>query len=361
MNKNRFNRKIIGLAVSLMTCAVFAQEKPIMNTPSHLANDTSSAFSTQPFENGDLDAGSYRIQRVQFDSHDTNVVGNLLMPKTTPRAAVVVMGPVAFVKEQSPIQYASRLVKHGYAVLIFDPRYHGESAGEPRRFESRSAKVEDIRAAVDYMQRNANTKNLPILGLGICQGVNWVIEAATKDPRISKISVVAGHYLTPEIAALYTGSAENAARRIEQAKQAKAQFEQTGTVSYIPIVSENDPKALLGAPFIRQFYSRWSDRGSFWNFHGLWENRITQMSEADIWGHDIRPIAAQLSTPVLMIHADHAASGEKAPREIFQMIPAKRKQLEWLGKRNQMQFYEDPITIDLAVEKIDDFFAQPTK
>ena len=44
------------------------------------------------------------------------------------------------------------------------------------------------------------------------------------------------------------------------------------------------------------------------------------------------------------------------------MIPAKHKQLEWLGKRNQMQFYEDPITIDLSVEKINDFFrANSTK
>lgn len=160
----------------------------------------------------------------------------------------------------------------------------------------------------------------------------------------------------PSIANLYTGSAENAAARIARAKAAKAEFDATGEVKYIPIVSENDPNALLGAPFIRQFYTRWADRGSFWNFHGLWENRITQMSEADIWGHDIRPIAAKLKTPVLMIHADAAASGTAAPREIFELIPAQRKQQEWLGKRNQMQFYEDPITIDLSTEKLKQFF-----
>ncbi len=355
MNMKKFNQKLIGVAVSLVLSTSVAHADNI-TTPNHLANDTKGEFSTQPFENGDLNAGSYTMQRISFNSHGSSIVGNLLLPKASPKATVVVMGPVAFVKEQSPIQYASRLVKYGYAVLIFDPRYHGESAGEPRRFESRIAKVEDIQAAVDFIKDYKNIKNLPIYGLGICQGVNWVIEAANLDKRISKISVVAGHYLTPEIAALYTGSSENADKKVAQAKLAKTEFEKTGAVSYIPIVSTNDPKALLGAPPIYQFYNRWSDRGSFWNFHGLWENRITQMSEADIWGHDIRPIADKLATPVLMIHADHAASGEKVPHTIFKMIPAKHKQLEWLGKRNQMQFYEDPITIDLSVEKINDFF-----
>ena len=346
------------IALSLISSAAFAQNANTMVTPAHLANDASNVFSTQPFEDNQLNAGTYQVQRVDFNSHGSNVVGNLLLPTAAPRATIVVMGPVAFVKEQSPMQYATRLVKQGYAVLVFDPRYHGESGGEPRRFESRTAKVQDISAAVDFIQSDARTRNLPIYGLGICQGVNWMMEAATLDKRISKISVVAGHYLMPSIAALYTGSAENAARRIAQAQAAKAQFETTGQVQYIPIVSENDPKALLGAPFIRQFYNRWADRGSFWNFHGLWENRITQMSEADIWGHDVRPIAAQLTTPVLMVHADAAASGAQAPREVFEKFPAKIKQLVWLGKRNQMQFYEDPITIDLSVAQINDFFTR---
>ena len=67
-------------------------------------------------------------------------------------------------------------------------------------------------------------------------------------------------------------------------------------------------------------------------------------------------MAAQLTTPILMIHAHHAASGRHVPREIFNEMPAAQKQLAWLGHRNQMQFYEDPLTIDLASEKIGQFF-----
>jgi dienelactone hydrolase len=346
--------------------------------PAHLQNTqaigSQSTFQTQPWNNQQLSYAHHNVERVEFNSQGTTVVGNFFVPKGKIKAVIVVMGPVAFVKEQAPMQYASRLVKMDYAVLIFDPRYHGESAGEPRRLESRQAKVEDIQAAIDYLTAGADIENLPIYGLGICQGVNWMIEAATLDKRIQKIAIVAGHYLMPEIANLYLGGADNVAERIKSARAAKEAYRTTGEVKYRPIVSDahasanasagagslkgSDSKVLLAASVIQQFYQRWADRGSYWDFHGLWENRITQMSEAEIWGHDIRPIAEKLQTPVLMLHADHAASGPQVPRDLFASIPVNNKQLQWLGNRNQMQFYEDPLTIDLVTERLAPFLNQ---
>ncbi len=324
-------------------------------TPSHLVSEGHS-FSTQPWQNESINYAHHTISKVVFKSQGLDVVGNLFTPKDEVKGRVVVMGPVAFVKEQAPIQYASRLVKEGYEVLIFDPRFHGESAGKPRRYESRIAKVEDIQAAVDFLTQLPNRKEMPIYGLGICQGINWMMEAANKDKRIEKIAMTAGHYLTPDVANMYLGGKENVATRIAQAKRAKLVFEQNGEVAYIPIVSTDNQQALLAAPVIEQFYGRWSDRGGFWNFHGLWENRITQMSELDIWGHDVREEAKKLTTPVLMLHSDHAASGPNIPQEVFALIPADKKQLKWLGARNQMQFYEDPLTIDLVTENLVGFF-----
>lgn len=357
MSTSFIQKSMMFMAIALSTLSTHAsQEVNEMATPTHLTANSPSVFSTQPFEHGVLDYQSHQVIHVMFDSHGTQVVGNLFVPKNTVKGVVVVMGPVAFVKEQSPIQYASRLVKQGFAVLIFDPRYHGESGGEPRRFESRQAKVEDISSAVDFVSQNTHTKGLPVYGLGVCQGVNWVMEAASKDQRIQKIALVAGHYLTPDVANMYVGSAEKVQARVQAAQAAKDLYNRTGEVKYIPIVSETDNQTLLGAPVIRQFYSRWADRGGFWNFHGLWENRITQMSEAEIWGHDLRPIAAALQTPVLVVHADHAASGPNVPKQIFESIPTRNKKLVWLGDRNQMQFYEDPLTIDKVTEDLAAFY-----
>jgi fermentation-respiration switch protein FrsA (DUF1100 family) len=250
-------------------------------------------------------------------------------------------------------------VREGYAALIFDPRYHGESGGEPRRRESGAAKVEDLRASVDFLSAREDVDPERISVLAICQGVNWGIEAAALDPRIKALAIVAGHYLTPDVAKMYVG--DTAEARIGRSREAEARFKATGEVSYIPVVSvqpsQPDPAALLTAPPIHQFYIRWADRGPFWNFHGLWENRITAMSEAAIWSHDVRPVMARLTTPTLMVHADRAASGPQIPRDLFEIIPAGRKELVWLGSQSQLQFYEDPITIDQVAPHVARFFS----
>ena len=88
---------------------------------------------------------------------------------------------------------------------------------------------------------------------------------------------------------------------------------------------------------------------------GLWENRITEMSEHLIWGHRIDQSVQDLQLPVLMLHADRAASGPDVPRQLFEAIPSSQKKLVWLGTQGQIQFYEDPITIDVVIPHLSDF------
>jgi len=324
--------------------------------PAHLQNTPTGEFSTQSWgAQGRIDAGSYVIERVTLPSQGVTMVGNLLLPKSAgKKPAVVIIGPVAYVKEQSPMQYATRLVREGFIVMAFDPRFHGESDGSPRRFESRAAKVQDIRAVLDDLAKRPDVDANQLFVLGICQGANWAIEACTQDSRVKALSVVAGHYLVPQVAAMYMGSPEKVAERVARGQKAKAKFDETGQVDYIPVVGDAD--ALLPAPVIKEFYSRWADRGPFWNFHGLWENRITAMSEADIWGHDVAEVMKKLNTPTLMIHANRAASGPVVPKELFALIPAKKKELVFMADQNQMMFYEDPITIDAVAPKVAAFF-----
>lgn len=355
------------LAPSLAATTTLASGPAHAQTDGAVAGGPGAAIANAgPFEtqlwgsHQGIQTPRYTVERVTYRSEGTEVVGNLFTPAGPGRKpAIIIIGPVAFVKEQSPIQYASRLVREGYTTLIFDPRYHGESGGEPRRHESGAAKVEDLRASVDFLISRGDVDPERILILAVCQGVNWGIEAATLDPRVKALAIVAGHYLTPEVTRMYVG--DTAEARINRSREAEARFKATGEVSYIPVVSAQpsppDPTALLTAPPIHQFYIRWADRGPFWNFHGLWENRITAMSEAAIWSHDVRPVTARLTTPTLMVHADRAASGPQIPRDLFEIIPAARKELVWLGPQNQLQFYEDPITIDQVVPHVTRFFS----
>lgn len=356
MNRRQLLSNASLLSIAASSAAVAQVGAPPMNTPAHLQSGPQSSFSTQPWIEGNrFTSSAYSLERVVFKSQGVDLVGNLFTQERGKRPAVLIVGPVAYVKEQSPIQYASRLAKEGLTVLVFDPRFHGESGGLPRRMESGSAKVQDLRAAIDYLTTRGDVDANAIHMLGICQGVNWAIDATLADARIKSLSIVAGHYLIPETAALYLGSPEATSRRIEKAALAQAKFDKTGEVDYIPIISSTDPDALLTAKPIVEFYTRWADRGPFWNFHGLWENRITAMSEAGIWGHRVDNSLNRLKTRTLMIHADRAASGPKIPRDLFEMIPTPDKKLVWLGGQNQMQFYEDPVTIDMVVPHLAEF------
>lgn len=302
--------------------------------------------------------GSYTMERVTFNNNGVQLVGNLYIPNglTKPAPAVPLLGPVAFVKEQSPVQYATRMAKEGFITLAFDPCFHGESSGEPRRYESPQAKVSDFKAAVSYLLTRPEVDKEKIYALGICQGVNWTIEATTEDSRVKALAIVAGHYLTKETVDEYNGGEEKTLARIERAKQAKAKYEKTGEVDYIPIVSLTDPNALLLAKPIYEWYIRWADRGPAWNFHGQWENRVAAMSEAELWSYRVDETVKKLDTPTLMVHADKAASGPVIPKKVFELIAAQDKHLVWLGDRIQFQFYEEPETIDMAVFNIAQWF-----
>ncbi|KIC32225.1 hypothetical protein RA25_12325 [Leisingera sp. ANG-S5] len=142
------------------------------------------------------------------------------------------------------------------------------------------------------------------------------------------------------------GDAAVEARKVRAAKAA-AKFAKTGEASYIPIVGSED--AILTAKAIADWYLPWDNRAPWLTFRGGWENRITTMSEAGIWGWEIDETAPQLDLPVLMIHGDKAASGPEIPRRIFDRIASDQKMLHWIDGANQLQFYEDPLIIDTAV------------
>lgn len=293
----------------------------------------------------------YEVRDVTFPSGGETLVGKLFMPSGNgPHTAVAVIGPVAYVKEQSPLQYASRLARQGVAALIFDPRFHGASSGEPRRFESGEAKIGDLSAALDFLAKQDGVAKDRLGILGICQGVNWAIEAAVRDNRVSTLGIVAGHYLTPATATLYLGDEKAVAARMKRSADAKAAFDKTGEVRYVPITGSDE--ALLTATAIDAWYSPWDNRAPWFAHRGGWENRIAAMSEALIWGWRIDETIAGLRTPVLMVHGDKAASGTDIPRHLFKSIPAPDKTMHWVNGANQLQFYEDPLVIDAAVEPL---------
>ncbi|MEO8243246.1 MAG: alpha/beta hydrolase [bacterium] len=336
-------------------------------SPSRPPLSGGTSDTVQPTPSWDADqqfkAGPYTVSRVSFLSEGDTVIGNLFQPMGgSSKAAVVILGPVATVKEQAPMQYATRLAQAGLATLVFDPRGSGESAGSPRRWESGARKVTDLRAALAYLATVPGIDPAHLHLLGLCQGANWAIAAAIEDASVQSLALVAGHYLTPEVCAMYYGSAEAVAARVARGRAAADTYARDDSVSYLPIVNDSadeaNPDVLLNFDAARMYYRPWADRNLFLAHRGQWENRIATMSEAELWTTRTDLAMARLATPTLMIHANRAASGPKVPRALFDAMPAKRKDLIWLGAQTQFQFYEDPITIDAATHHLAAFYLE---
>jgi Dienelactone hydrolase family len=123
-------------------------------------------------------------ERVTFESQGETIVGRLFPPGIGlgPVRAAVIIGPENYQKEQAPAQYALRLAQLGYTALIFDPRYRGESGGEPRCYENPIAKLEDLSAAFEFLSGRPDVDSERLALLGICFGGSYALRAAADDP-----------------------------------------------------------------------------------------------------------------------------------------------------------------------------------
>ncbi len=99
-------------------------------------------------------------QDVSFVSKGLKCRGWLYMPDDV-RAddkvpAIVMAHGFSAVKEQILPEFAQRFVDEGFAVLVFDYRYFGDSEGEPRCQLFPLEMVEDYRNQEPWLSRAAN-------------------------------------------------------------------------------------------------------------------------------------------------------------------------------------------------------------
>jgi pimeloyl-ACP methyl ester carboxylesterase len=95
------------------------------------------------------------------------------------RAAIVTF------PRQWTIAQARMLAKHGYGVLLVDPRGYGDSQGDPNAYGWGSTK--DIDAAVAWLRRRPDVERRRIGGLGVSMGGEQMLEAAAKSRGLKAV------------------------------------------------------------------------------------------------------------------------------------------------------------------------------
>lgn len=134
------------------------------------------------------------LKSVSFKNGSIDVAGDLRLPSgfgsSNKYAALVIATPGSSVKGQIGAVYGEKMAEKGFITLAFDPSYQGESGGEPRDLEDPSARVEDIRCAVDFLTTLNYVDEGRIGILGICAGGGYTVNAAMTEHRIKAVGTV---------------------------------------------------------------------------------------------------------------------------------------------------------------------------
>ncbi|KAH6980165.1 Alpha/Beta hydrolase protein [Fusarium venenatum] len=320
--------------------------------------------------------GKYTTEKVTYRSHGEDIAGVLYRPTNISNPpGIVIIGPYSFIKEQAPLQYATRLADEGYAALIFDPRTVGESSGMPRRLENPKMKNEDAVAGLDYLAGRGDVDKSKLFLVGICQGGPECLDIASYDDRVKGVASVTGYFRDHEtdiymicagcvdwqpgadIATMKMPTPEQGEAllkaRLERAKKARDLYEKTGEVTYQPLVDAKvaDPDtgstAGLPGPVVWSWYGPWTLKG--------FENRYAVMSDLDHFSYSTVEGVAKLNKPALVIHGDNCMNGAAAKRH-FDSIPNKNKKLIWDNGVSHFQHYDQPECVDRNVGEIASWF-----
>lgn len=132
---------------------------------------------------------AFERTRVTFESGGLNLAGYLYRPNHTGGSlpGVVLANGFSNTMDWLLPAYAERFAEAGFAALIFDYRYFGESEGQPRQLTSVKHQREDIHAAIHFMRRQPGIDPDRIVLWGTSLGGGHVIAVAAEDSRIAAV------------------------------------------------------------------------------------------------------------------------------------------------------------------------------
>jgi uncharacterized protein len=113
-----------------------------------------------------------------------------------PPIVVLAHGFAAF-RELRLDAYAARFAQAGYAALVFDYRFWGASAGQPRRVLDIAAQHADWRAAVAYARSLDGVDTTRVVGWGSSFGGGHVLHLAAHDHALAAAIVQVPHVTGP--------------------------------------------------------------------------------------------------------------------------------------------------------------------
>ncbi|MBV9934746.1 MAG: alpha/beta fold hydrolase [Actinobacteria bacterium] len=135
---------------------------------------------------------------VTFDSHGTACAAWLYRPSGAENPPTIVMAHgFAAIRALRLDAYAARFADAGYAVVVFDYRGWGDSAGEPRRVLDIRAQQQDWRAGVGFARRLEGVDTTRVVLWGSSFGGGHALHLAAEDHAVAAVIAQVPHISGP--------------------------------------------------------------------------------------------------------------------------------------------------------------------
>ncbi len=287
------------------------------------------------------------VDVVDFPSKNKkNMRGFVYIPGKNVHDVVILSGNLANVKEQGPLQYARLLAGRGIGVLVFDYVNFGESDGPVRNLEDPGQKIEDLRAAVDFISHREEFAGARISLATLGASAGYASAEAVNDPRIDRLLLIAPWIQSPDLASEFY---KNPGEKILASRQANHQFQQDGVLTYVPVASYSDQSAVL-----------YTDSNSSLDYYlnpnrgGIpqWENQFATMGWGPWLNFDGVSSASRVRVPTLIIQS--RAGDFLAGVEEYTARMRLKPEMHWLSA-SQYDFYDRAETMNDVVEIVDEF------
>lgn len=293
------------------------------------------------------DAEAATTKKVAFESQNQTLAGDLYLPDDyedgNKLPGVVVTGAWTTVKEQMPATYAVELADRGYAALVFDFRGWGESEGSIRFLEDPKRKTEDINAAANYLVTRPEVDGDKVAGLGICASAGYMSDAATSNPNIKSLALVAPWLHNREIVHVVYGGEEGVNGLIATSREATAG---PNSVILEAASTTNDKAVMYQVPYYTE-----TDRGLIPEY----DNKFNVASWEGWLTYDALQTAEVQTKPTVMVHSE-AEDIPQGAKEYAERAGDKAN-LIVIDNVTQFDFYDQPEAVATSSDAVAKHFA----
>lgn len=304
--------------------------------------------------------GEVNIKPVSYKIRENKIVANIYTPanfdSNKKYPAIVVAHPNGGVKEQVAGLYAQRLAKLGYITIVFDAAYQGGSEGLPRNVDIPANRVEDIRAAANFLS-TFDGVDIDRLGvLGICGGGGYTIKAAQSDKRFKAVATLSmfdsglvrrNGFLDSQIDTIQD--------RLKEASDSRQKEVLTGEVNYTssaPSKLSEEELSKISTDLYREGMIYYGDTHA----HPNSTFAYTTSSLLDLMSFDATNNVELINQPLLMIVGDNADTKYMSERVFERASGTKNKELYQLKNATHIQTYFREDLVDEAVKKLEEFY-----